>query len=249
MHRWNRQVLKGTKDFVTFKVLDGKINGRLGHCLLDGGKLKLEEDMETVCCNGQFDEALQQKIPCSFKDHRLGERVPRQKWFNEEPTEKEKKEMEEMAEAARTGQASGGGDESPKLKELLDKAEKLEWNLDVNNKKTIPAAAKKLTALGKGIVAIPEGMRAKTEIANMIIQNKDKTAKEMLQLVVAKYGLIEDRAKQAEAKEEAISSACKVPENAPLLAAMQELAKLYFGEGNRNAGGSYIKVRDMRIKV
>lgn len=239
-------MLKGTKDFVTFKVLDGKINGRLGYCLLDGGKLKVDDDMENVCCNGEFDEGLQQRIPCSFRDHRLSEKVPRLKWFDEEPTEEEKEEMEKLAEAAKSGQASSGGSEdNPQLKELLEKAEELEWNVDAKNKKTISAGAKKLTALGKGIVAIPEGMRAKTEIANMILQNKGKTAKEMMQLVVDKYGLIEERAEKAEAKEEAIAAACKVPENAPLLGAMQELAKLYFGEGNRNAGGTYVKVNEM----
>jgi Poly(ADP-ribose) polymerase and DNA-Ligase Zn-finger region len=49
--RWNRQVLKGTKAVAMRKVIDGELNGRLGLCLVCGGKLKLSDDFDKVSYN------------------------------------------------------------------------------------------------------------------------------------------------------------------------------------------------------
>jgi Poly(ADP-ribose) polymerase and DNA-Ligase Zn-finger region len=46
--RWNRQVLKGTKTAVMRKVIDGELNGRLGLCLVCGGKLKMSDNFDKV---------------------------------------------------------------------------------------------------------------------------------------------------------------------------------------------------------
>ena len=64
--RYNRQVLKGTKDFLLAKAVDGVVYGRLQRCNLCGGVLKLKEDGKTVECGGGFDETTQRRIECSF---------------------------------------------------------------------------------------------------------------------------------------------------------------------------------------
>jgi hypothetical protein len=46
--RWNRQVLKGTKTVAMRKVIDGELNGRLGLCLVCGGKLKMNDYFDKV---------------------------------------------------------------------------------------------------------------------------------------------------------------------------------------------------------
>ena len=65
--RYNRQVLKGTKDFLLAKVVDGTVYGRLSRCKLCGGQLKMKEDGETIECGGSFDEDTQQRIECPFQ--------------------------------------------------------------------------------------------------------------------------------------------------------------------------------------
>ena len=58
------QILKGTKHFVLFKVLDGDVNGRLGLCPLCQGQMKYEEEdyESTVHCSGRFDEDIGRRI-------------------------------------------------------------------------------------------------------------------------------------------------------------------------------------------
>lgn len=76
--RWNRQVLKGIKNVVLFKVVDGTVHGRLSLCQLCGGKLKVTDDCQGVACSGTFDEEAQLRMPCEFKCSL--EAAPRWKW-------------------------------------------------------------------------------------------------------------------------------------------------------------------------
>ena len=89
--RWNRQVLKGTKDLLLAKVLDGHVyRGRLTRCpLCLGGKLKLEfvgDDGDAdnyklaVSCVGSFDEDKQVRLSCNYVT--TPEEAPRWKpWY------------------------------------------------------------------------------------------------------------------------------------------------------------------------
>lgn len=74
--RWNNQLLKGNKDFVLFKVMDGAVHGRLGFCPLCQGALKWnEDDLETVHCGGRYDEDLSAVQLCSYTAPRAGKKA------------------------------------------------------------------------------------------------------------------------------------------------------------------------------
>jgi rubrerythrin len=86
--RWNNQILKGTKEFVLFKVVDGELHGRLGFCPLCQGNLKLnEDDLEAVHCRGRYDEDTSAVQVCSYNAPRVGKKAaPRLlPFFLEEP--------------------------------------------------------------------------------------------------------------------------------------------------------------------
>ena len=224
--RWNRQVLKGTKDFVLFKVLDGTVNGRLGLCLLCGGKLKFMEDKEEmICCSGQFDESANVRIPCSFTDHRLSDKVPRGKFFISEPTEEENEVLDKLKEEAAKGPGGNTDDDNPVVKELLTKADDMDWKL--TDKKGMQAASKELLELVQDKLALPEE-NVKMEIGRMILNNKDKSPREIVKLVIDRFGFAEAKKAKAEAREAAVEAACANPKNAAMLCAFQELAQLYF---------------------
>jgi DNA polymerase/3'-5' exonuclease PolX len=63
----------------------------------------------------------------------------------------------------------------------------------------------------------------------------------MIPLLIGTFGYVEDKKKKASVKQDKLAESVAVPANAPIIAALQELAELYFKEGNRNAGGSYVK--------
>jgi hypothetical protein len=71
--------------------------------------------------------------------------------------------------------------------------------------------------------------------------NRDKTIEEMIPILIGTFGYVEDKKKKAAIKQDRMAETVKVPANAPIIAVLQELAELYFKEGNRNAGGSYVK--------
>ncbi|CAJ1936738.1 unnamed protein product [Cylindrotheca closterium] len=261
--RWNKQVIKGNKDFVIFKVIDGKVHGRLGYCALDGGRLKMEEDCVTVVSMGTFDETLSMPIPSDFKAPRLDPKLQRLKWFNQKPSEEEEEEMDKLYEDAKAmGQggaagASGASGEGGELRqELLDAAENIEnWSLAKADKKTLKGYQVAIKAIGEGKIAFPEGNRVNNEIGQLLVQNKkaDASAKEVMGLVIDKFGLVEVKEKNEAAKAETIATSCACPENGKMVAAFEELAGLYFKEGNRNAGSTYKRVssalKDLEVEV
>jgi Helix-hairpin-helix domain len=75
-----------------------------------------------------------------------------------------------------------------------------------------------------------------------IAANKDMSARDILVLLVEDYGYVEDKKAMAAAKQVALASSAGHPANAALIAAISELADLYYKDGNKNAGGSYKKV-------
>jgi Helix-hairpin-helix domain len=82
---------------------------------------------------------------------------------------------------------------------------------------------------------------AKLKVAEVVQMNREKTIDEMIPLLIGTFGYVEDKKKKASVKQDKLAETVAVPANAPIVAALQELAELYFKEGNRNAGGSYVK--------
>ena len=55
------------------------------------------------------------------------------------------------------------------------------------------------------------------------------------------YGFAAAKEAKAEKRQAAVASGCTCAANAPLVAAITELATYYFKDGNGNAGGTYTK--------
>lgn len=211
--------------------------------------MKVEDDQETVVSMGYFDEDTQMRIPSSFTAPRLDPGLQRLKWFNEAPTEEEKKEMEKLAEEAKALQGTGAavvgesGEGSDLRQELLEAAENIEdWALQKADKKTLRKYIIALKAIGEGKIGFPEGNKVTQDLGKLLLHNRNDTAREMMEKVIEKYGLVQLNEKKEAAKEEAVASACANPKNAKMVAAFDELAGLYFKEQNRNAGGTYKRV-------
>ena len=216
-----------------FKAIDGQMNGRLGVCGLDGGRLKYAEDDGDfkVVCNGQFDEDTRIRIPCDFQAKRGDHKnIPRiQPWHEEEPTEEEKEEMEKELEQAR--EKAEGGDSTAVSNsvadELLKHAEsKFDWKL--TSKSGIQEATSELLELIEGKVDLPKSKSGKALVGPIVVANQDKPPKEIVKMVIDKFGFAEAKQEKAAKKEAALEAVCQNPKNAPLLAAIQELATLYF---------------------
>ena len=77
---WNGQIKTGNKDMRVFKCIDGHLRGRLAVCPLDQGQLKMHENMESIVCNGRFDEVRNVRLSCA---HSMTlEQAPRwQPWY------------------------------------------------------------------------------------------------------------------------------------------------------------------------
>jgi len=82
------------------------------------------------------------------------------------------------------------------------------------------------------------------EIGKLVLANIGKPSKEIMEVLIKKYGFADVKKEQAAAKEAQVEGACANPKNAALVLAFQECAKYYFQEGNHNAGSSYIKAVD-----
>ena len=216
--------MTGKKEFVLFKVIDGEVNGRLGNCVLCGGRLKFQEDdLEHVVCNGRFDEDTNMRLPCGFKAP-IDEKTPRyHPWHSDEPTDEEKEAMEKQIDEAR---GEGGGEDNAVGKELLEQAEKMDWKMI--DKQQIQAATGELLKLVSGKIDLPENKPPKMVLGPILLANRDKAPKEIVNLVIEKYGFKEEKEKKAAAKEAAIESQCANPKNAALLLVFQELKEFYF---------------------
>ena len=186
----------------------------------------MEGDLDHVHCSGRFDEDTRIRLPCSFKSSRESDKVPRlHPWYTTEPTEEEKQAMDEELETARAA-VDGGGADSGEGAALLEAASKMDWKLV--NKQGIQQATLELIELVEGKVDLPQGKELKRLLGPILVENKDQTPKEIVQKVIDKYGFAEAKEAKAAKREAALESVCANPKNAPLLAAFQELAQLYF---------------------
>jgi hypothetical protein len=164
--------------------------------------------------------------------------------------------IEEFKEAGGVpAEKSGGGDDNTQ-KLIKAVAKIVEW--DLGNVVGLKAAVQELY----GIVStstdekldLPESPKeAKTKIFEVVNTNRDKTAQEMIPLLIERFGFAQDKKKKAEKKQAAIAGMVGCAANAGILAALQELSELYFKEGNRNAGGTYTKavnaIKDIQFEI
>lgn len=253
---WNNQFKTGNKDVKLAKIVDGHVYGRLQRCNLCGGHLKLADDGKCVVCNGQFDEDTQRRIPCHFTCPPVD--APRWKpWYETEPSEEEKEEMakqiDEYSEAGGvpTGKAeSGNADKENLLVLVSDK----EWNLaDGSGRKAAATEIRDIIAK-EGTLNLPQNKKdALVEIFKVLNVNRDKSPDEIISLLIERFGFVKEKKAKAEQKEAAIKGIAACSANVGVIAALQELADLYFKEGNRNAGGSYIKavqaIKDIDFEI
>lgn len=212
--RWNRQHVGGTRAELLARVTDGHVYGRIGRCpSCLKGKFKLSDDGNSVSCSGYFDEESASRVACFNKTSTS--KAPRVKpWYQSEPSEEEVEEMEKIQEQHVEVDSSGVASDA-----LSTAAENLDW--DLSNPVGMKKAAKDMLdicASGESTVDIPESdSKARMEIGKIIISNKDKTATDILGLVIAKYGLKEAKQKAAKAKSEARGSSCLVPANLDIM--------------------------------
>lgn len=224
--RWNKQIMKGGKDFVLFKVIDGATRGRLGFCPLCQGNLKLEEgDFDTVYCAGRFDEEMGRRIACSYKVPRLDPKCNRNlPWYTEKPTDEEDEAMEKVKDEARGDEAAYT--DHPVALELLEAAESMKLDLSTNEGKK--KAATNFLQIIDGKLDLPENRNMKMAVGQFVISQGDKTSKEIMQALIEKYSIKDVKAAKEAAKEAAAETACANPKNAPLILAFKECSKYYF---------------------
>lgn len=240
--RWNHQPVTGKKDLLLCRLLDGHYsNARLSRCPTCGqGRLKLDEkNTNQALCNGYFDEDLQLRKSCFYvcpidKAPRLGP------WYVEEPTEDEKKQMEEQLENAKGG-ASGLDGDNKELEGLSKKVKELDWNL--SNVAGIKKAANDILKIVWKELDLPDNeKKARMAVGKVVIANKNKSAEEMLQLIVEQFGFVSVKKTQSESKTKTLTTMCGHKANVSIMEAILELGECYFKEGNSNAGATYKKV-------
>eukprot|EP00586_Coscinodiscus_wailesii_P018785 CAMPEP_0172510212 /NCGR_PEP_ID=MMETSP1066-20121228/227029_1 /TAXON_ID=671091 /ORGANISM="Coscinodiscus wailesii, Strain CCMP2513" /LENGTH=421 /DNA_ID=CAMNT_0013289079 /DNA_START=394 /DNA_END=1659 /DNA_ORIENTATION=+ len=231
--RWNKQMVGGTKDILLQRILDGHVNGRLGLCpTCSEGKLKLEDDGETVKCPGWFDKENMMRHPCFYTCKRAD--APRiQPWYTEKPPEDDENSKENIKE-----------DMNSPLSILQASASEIKW--DLSQPTGLKSAAKELirvsTEHSKHKVAIPEDKtKARMEIGKILLSNRKKTSSEVMALLVKQFGFVAQKESAKEKKAELVSAHCQCPDNGFICMPFMEMSDLYFKEGNKNAGTSYKK--------
>lgn len=204
------------------------------------GRLQLadEDAGQTVKCGGYFDEDMNVRIPCAYKTtaSNAGRLQP---WYYEEPTEEQSEEMKAITEK-HAENASGGGaaGTSDIPEEVVEAAKKLEWP-DTSTMEGKKSAAALMVDLCTDVIDIPEdAKKASMGIGKLIVNNPEASAMDILELVVKEYGIKEMKAAASASQKGALESSCAYPGNAPIVQVFQELADLYFKEGNSNAGAS-----------
>lgn len=234
--RWNRQPLGGNRAELMSRVIDGRVHGRIGRCTsCIQGKLKLSEDGTSASCSGYFDEDASARISC-FNCFPLS-KVPRlQPWYESEPSAEEAEEMDNIPEQQVDGSAASNV--------LSVAAENLDWDLSCGTgmKKAAKDLFKICTSKESSVDILESDPRARIEIGKIILTNRDKSAVDILGLVIGKYGLKEAKKEAARAKSVARELSCSIPENLPIMELMLEIGELYTKESNYNAGNSYKKV-------
>lgn len=192
---------------------------------------------ETVKCTGYFDEEMNVKIPCSYKN-KASAASRLQPWYFQEPSEEE---MEALKEITKKHEENAGGataTSSDIPAEVVEAAKKLEWP-DTSSMEGKKAAAQLMVDLCTDVLDIPEDIKkANMGIGKIIVNNPDASATEILELVVKEYGIKQMKQDASANQKNAIKSSCACPANAPIVQVFKELGELYFKEGNANAGAT-----------
>jgi len=160
-------------------------------------------------------------------------------------TEEPPEEEEDDAKVEKETEDSKNKD-SP-ISKLQTSAQKLDdngsWNL--SNGPGMKSSAKAMVKLCSDILDLPSSQsKATMEVGKLIVQNKSCTAKEFVVILVEKFGFMEANEDKKQSRANAATAACENEANGPLMAAMLELAELYFKEKNTNAGITYKKVAE-----
>ena len=187
--------------------------------------------MTMILCSGRFDEDAQVFIPCTNKCSQ--EDAPRlTPWYSSEPTEEEDAEMDRIVDEARGGKASSGSHDDD-IESLKKEAAKLEWKLTgkAGIKKAVGDLLKVLQDHPNKLDLPDDEKDARTKLGPIIQMHRDKTAEEIIPLVVEELGFLADKAAEEEKKEKSAETMCKNPKNAQIVAALKELSELYFKEG------------------
>lgn len=152
--------------------------------------------------------------------------------YTEEPTEAEVAEMERLIEGAEEGTETGAHDDD--IEAIKTEASKLEWSLEGKQglKKALAGLLKVLQAHPNKLDLPDDEKEARLKLGQIMTMHRDKTAEEMVLLVVKEIGFHADKVAKAAKKEEAVESVCKNPKNASIVAALQELSELYAKEGS-----------------
>lgn len=251
--RWNKAPITGNKDVLLLRIIDGEVYGRLGRCpICVKGRLKLCDEGDKVECKGFYNEDVGAFEVCYFSME--PEKVPRLPWFDHEPNAEEEEQIkQEQSENNTTLNASS---EIPNgfLENL-----RASVNWDVSNKegiKNTSLALSKFLGSAESPIAIPtttDESKVRMEVGKMILQNKDKSMEDIVQLLVQKYGLRENKEKENKSKEEMIASICQVEANGKIYNAFRDLAAAYSAEGNRHAANTYRKVvniiKDLNFEI
>jgi hypothetical protein len=129
----------------------------------------------------------------------------------------------------------------PDVAKLVKAAYKLEWKLD--NRKALKESTGGMVdlLLDHGVDIPKDRQEAIKKIGPLIVANREKSASEVVPVIVKEFGFLENKKKAAKKKAAIIESTVANPKNAGLVAAFQELSELYFKESNANAGGTYTK--------
>ncbi len=128
--------------------------------------------------------------------------------------------------------------------ELTKAVEEIEWDLsDTGILKKASARMVEICSSESSPIDFPSDIaKAKMEIGTLMLQNRDKTANEILHMIIQKYGIKTKNVEVAKARTEKLENLCTVPANAGVYEVLKELSDLYFKEKNTNAAITYKKV-------
>ncbi|KAI2489577.1 NAD+ ADP-ribosyltransferase [Fragilaria crotonensis] len=223
--RWNHQIIGGRKDALILRCIDGQMRGRLARCpMCKQGKPKIaEEDHDYASCNGYFDEDMQSRVPCNFQIS-LDKAARLHPWYTEPPTEEQEEEMKAQDEVAKSGKAPPNPKNESAAKEILRKAETMEWK--VKSKEDIKSTTEAIVKIClDGGVSLPKGSEQKA-VGKLVVQCKTATAAEVIKLIIDEYGFASGKDTGDQAIDNVAASLCKVPANAKLYAMLDEFAEL-----------------------
>lgn len=150
--------------------------------------------------------------------------------------------------------------EDDDTKKLVQAVSQIEWDLtskvgiksavnalhqvlvaDNNSNKENNNATAVATTTTKTLDLPDDAQQARMKILETVNMNRDKSADEMIPILIQEFGWAEVKAAKKAHKQAALEKTILCESNAGIVAALKELSELYMKEGNRNAGGSYFK--------